>query len=108
MNHPLHLLLLEEDPNVAALVQSVLQIGGIPCSITQVENQADFVQALEHGQIDLIISDFSVPAFSGLSALETVRAKWPDLPFIFISQALGEEVAIESLKSGATDFVLKE
>ena len=64
--------------------------------------------ALEHGGIDLILSDYTLPAFDGLSALGTVRAAWPDLPVILVSGTLGEERAIDSLKSGATDYVLKE
>jgi CheY-like chemotaxis protein len=92
---------LEDDPNDAALVQSTLEAEGIICAITCVQARDDFVVALEHGGIDLIISDFSLPAFDGLSAVGTVRAKWPDLPFILVSGTLGEELAIDSLKSGA-------
>src|SRR5450759_1538223 len=108
MKSPLHILHLEDDPNDAALIQSTLETGGITCATTRVENQDDFVAALEHGGIDLILSDFSLPTFDGLSALEIVRAKWPDLPVILVSGTLGEERAIDSLKSGATDYVLKE
>jgi two-component system cell cycle sensor histidine kinase/response regulator CckA len=108
MTSPLHILHLEDDPNDAALVQSTLEAEGIICAITCVQARDDFVVALEHGGIDLIISDFSLPAFDGLSAVGTVRAKWPDLPFILVSGTLGEELAIDSLKSGATDYVLKD
>src|ERR1039457_2817496 len=72
------------------------------------QSHDDFVAALEHGGIDLILSDFSLPAFDGLSALEMVRTKWPAIPLILVSGTLGEERAIDSLKSGATDYVLKE
>ena len=64
--------------------------------------------ALERGGIDLILSDFTLPAFDGLSALKIAHAGWPDLPVIMVSGTLGEEQAIDSLKSGATDYVLKE
>ena len=108
MKSPLHILHLEDDPNDAALVQSTLEAEGIVGAITRVQNQDDFVAALEHGGIDLILSDFSVPAFDGLSAIAVARARWPDLPVILVSGTLGEERAIDALKSGATDYVLKE
>jgi len=92
----------------AALVQFTLENAGIPCAITRVENRHDFVSMLERNDIDLILSDFSLPAFDGISAAKIVRAGWPDLPVIMVSGTLGEELAIDSLKSGATDYVLKE
>ena len=70
-------------------------------------NRADFEQALEKGGVDLILSDFSLPAFDGLSALEIAHARFPDVPFILFSGTLGEELAIDSLQRGATDYVLK-
>ena len=108
MKSPLHILHLEDDPNDAALVQSTLEAEGITCATTCVQNRDDFVAALERGGIDLILSDFSLPAFDGLSAIAIARAGWPDLPFILVSGTLGEELAIDSLKSGATDYVLKD
>jgi PAS domain S-box-containing protein len=107
MKSPLHILHLEDDPNDAALVQSTLEAGGITCAATCVQNRADFVAALEHGGIDLILSDFSLPAFDGFSAAKLVRSKWPDIPLILVSGTLGEEQAVDSLKGGATDYVLK-
>jgi signal transduction histidine kinase len=73
-----------------------------------VDTQAGFVAALEKGGFDLILSDYSLPSFDGLSAIGIARQQWPDLPVILVSGTLGEEFAIESLKSGATDYVLKE
>ena len=108
MESPLHILHLEDDPRDAALVQSTLETGGITCAITCVQNRERFVTALKRGGIDLILSDFSLPAFDGLAALEMARARCPDVPFILVSGTLGEERAIESLKRGATDYVLKE
>ena len=108
MKSPLHILHLEDDPHDAALVQTTLEAEGIICATTCVQSRADFVAALEQGGIDLVLSDFSLPAFDGLSAVEIVRARWPDLPVILVSGSLGEERAIDSLKSGATDYVLKE
>jgi len=108
LKSPLHILHLEDDPNDAALVCSALEAGGIRCATTCVQTRQDFVAALEAGGLDLILSDYSLPAFDGLSALEIVRDRWPDIPFIIVSGTLGEEQAIDSLKSGATDYVLKE
>jgi two-component system cell cycle sensor histidine kinase/response regulator CckA len=108
MKSPLHILHLEDDANDAALVLSTLESEGITCATTRVETHDDFVEALEHGGIDLILSDFSLPKFDGLSAMEIVRTQWPAIPLIFVSGTLGEERAIDSLKSGAVDYVLKE
>src|SRR5271157_5229488 len=108
MKSPLYILHLEDDPNDAALVQSILDAGGVICAITCVQNRDDFVAALEHGGVDLILSDYSLPAFDGLSALEIAHARWPDIPLILLSGTLGEERAIDALKSGATDYVVKE
>ena len=108
MNRPLHILHLEDDPNDAALVRSILEAEGIACAITCVKNRDEFVAALERGGIDLILSDYTLPAFDGMSALKIAQVKWPAIPLIFVSGTLGEERAIESLKNGATDYVLKD
>jgi len=108
MKSLLRILHLEDDSNDAALVQTVLAAGGIACVTTQVQTRKDFLAALEHGEVDLILSDCSLPTFDGLSAAEMVREQWPDIPFIFVSGTLGEERAVESLKKGATDYVLKD
>jgi signal transduction histidine kinase len=108
MKPPLRILHLEDDPNDAALVESTLAAEGIVCAITRVQTREKFVAALKHGGIDLILSDFSLPSFDGLAAIAIVRARWPDLPVILVSGTLGEERAIDSLKIGATDYVLKQ
>ena len=108
MKSPLHILHLEDDANDAALIQSTLKAGGIAGAITCVQTCAEFMAALERGGIDLILSDFSLPAFDGLSALAIARDRYPDIPFILASGTLGEERAIDSLKCGATDYVLKQ
>ncbi len=108
MKSPLHILHLEDDPNDAALVQATLEADGITCATTCVQSRDGFVAALERGGMDLILSDFTLTAFDGLSALKIARARWPDLPVIMVSGTLGEERAVDSLKSGATDYVLKE
>jgi signal transduction histidine kinase len=108
MKSPLRILHLEDNPNDAALIQSTLEAEGITCAITCVQSRGDFVAALERGGMDLILSDFSLPAFDGLSALEIAHARCPDVPFILVAGTLGEERAIEALQRGATDYVLKQ
>jgi PAS domain S-box-containing protein len=107
MRPPLRILSLEDDPNDAELVQETLESDGIPCEITRVETEADFLASLEVGGFDLILADYTLPSFDGLSALKIARKGWPQVPFIFVSGTLGEEVAIEALKIGATDYVFK-
>jgi two-component system, cell cycle sensor histidine kinase and response regulator CckA len=108
MKPPLNILHLEDDPNDAALIQSTLDDGGIVSATTRVQSQEDFVTALERGGVDLVLSDCALPAFDGMSALRIAHARWPDIPLIFVSGTLGEERAIDSLKNGATDYVLKD
>jgi signal transduction histidine kinase len=108
MKTPLHILHLEDDPNDAALVQATLATEGIVCATTCVQTRGEFMAALERGGVDLVLSDFSLPAFDGASAIKIVHARWPDLPVILVSGTLGEELAIDSVKGGATDYVLKQ
>jgi two-component system cell cycle sensor histidine kinase/response regulator CckA len=104
---PLRILHLEDNLLDAELVLLTLQEAGIPCSAVRVDAQPAFVKALDEGAFDLIISDLSMPAFDGKVALALARQKRPELPFIFVSGTIGEEAAIDSLLSGATDYVLK-
>ncbi|EEF57525.1 multi-sensor hybrid histidine kinase [Pedosphaera parvula Ellin514] len=78
------------------------------CAITHVKTQREFEAALKTGRFELILSDYSLPAFDGLSALALVRKECPETPFIFVSGTVGEEQAVESLKLGATDYVIKD
>jgi signal transduction histidine kinase len=108
MNCPLHILHLEDNPIDAALAQNILEAEGIPCVVTLVQTRDRFITALDQGGIDLVLTDFTLPAFDGSSATKLVGEKFPDLPVIVVSGTLGEERAIDSLKNGATDYVLKE
>ena len=108
MKSPLRILHLEDDPKDARLIQSILKAGGITCATTCVQTHDDFVTALENGGIDLILSDYTLPTFDGASAMEIAQTKYPDVPLIFVSGTLGEQRAIDSLKNGATNYVLKE
>ncbi len=79
-----------------------------PFSPIRVETGADFLAALERETFDLILADYALPSFDGISALEIARNRTPEVPFMFVSAVLGEELAIEALKNGATDYVLKQ
>ena len=104
---PLRLLILEDEPNDAILELAVLEDAGFNCQWERVDTRAAFETRLEEPAYDLIISDYALPTFDGLSALKLVAEREIDVPVILVSGTMGEEAAIESLKSGATDYVLK-
>lgn len=108
MRIPLHAVHLEDNPLDSELIESMLVSEGIPCRIQRVATRMSFVQALAQGHVDLILSDVSLPAFDGMEALAIVRDTCPQIPFIFVTGTVGEETAIETLKSGARDYVLKQ
>jgi len=103
MTEKLHILHLEDNRNDAELVRETLAAGGMECDIVLTDNRADFTAALERDQFDLILADYHLPTFDGLSALEIASEKRWTIPFLFVSGTMGEEIAIESLKHGATD-----
>jgi PAS domain S-box-containing protein len=105
--HPLRILSVEDDPKDTELIQDLLETEGIVCEVTRVDTEALLRDLLKQGGIDLILADYSLPLFDGISALKLATKACPDVPFIFVSGTLGEEVAIEALKIGATDYVLK-
>jgi DNA-binding NtrC family response regulator len=104
----IHILHLEDNPVDADLVQSMLEAEAVDCSIRRVETRDDFERALSQERYDLIVSDYSLPSFDGLSALRIIRQKCPQVPVIIFSGSIGEEAAVESLKEGAVDYVLKD
>lgn len=101
------ILHLEDSVRDAELIQAELARNGLAADFTRVDSEDEFCRAVEGGRFDLILADYMVPLFGGLAALEYVRQVSPDLPFIFLSGMLGEDLAIETLKQGATDYVLK-
>jgi PAS domain S-box-containing protein len=105
--HRLRILSLEDDPNDTELIQAALDAEGLVCELARVDSQTTFHDALEKGKVDLILADYTLLSFDGLSALRLAKNTCPEVPFIFVSGTLGEEVAIEALKIGATDYVLK-
>ena len=104
----LRILHLEDNAPDAELLRAVLERQGVDCAIRRVETREAFEAALEREQFDLIISDYTLPSFDGLSALRIAGQKRPELPFVFVSGTIGEEAAVESLRRGATDYVLKD
>lgn len=107
MNKTLRILILEDKAADAELMEDELKQAGLNFASNRVATKADFVKQLDEFLPDLILSDYSLPGFSGKSALNIVLSHCPDTPFIFVSGALGEEPAVELLKKGATDYVLK-
>jgi PAS domain S-box-containing protein len=107
MKQPIRILHLEDSPYDAELIQNLLEAAGISSTVVRVDNETNFLGELEK-DYDLILSDYSLPSFDGLAALSHAQQKAPDVPFVFISAAMGEERAIDSLKRGATDYVLKQ
>lgn len=108
MSKLLRILNVEDSALDADLVKRAIEKGGIQCQIVRVETHADYVRHLEEFDPDIILADYSLPHYSGPDALNYIRAEKRDIPFIFISGSLGEELAIDTLKQGATDYVLKE
>ncbi|HTI73040.1 MAG TPA: response regulator [Candidatus Limnocylindria bacterium] len=103
----LRVLHLEDNLRDAKLVESILAGGGYQCLVKLVSSRDDFYQALERATFDVILADYSLPSFDGMTALEFVRRSYPSVPFIFVSGIMGEEAAIASLTRGAVDYILK-
>jgi len=103
----IRILLLEDSGSDEELIRRALRRGGLWFQCKRVDNRSAFVQHLIKAPPDVILSDFALPGFGGMEALEIAQQKCPDVPFIFVTGTLGEELAIETLKQGATDYVLK-
>src|SRR2546422_898383 len=108
MNKPLRILHLEDEPDYSDLVRSMLQAEGIQAEVVLVTTRAEFESALALETFDLILADYSLPSYDGLQALKCSRERAPETPFLLISGTIGEQAAIESLKTGATDYILKQ
>ena len=99
---------LEDEPDFAELVATMLSEDKVDANILRVGDRKGFEEAVESEKFDLILSDFHLPSFTGLEALAIARKKCPSTPFILISGTIGEAAAIEGLKAGATDYLLKQ
>ena len=107
MKTPVAILHLEDDPEDASLVASMLRGGAIEAAIDVVDTRSAFGEKVAQGGHDLILADYQLPQFDGLEALAMARRLQPDIPLIMVSGVMGEEAAIDSMRSGATDYVLK-
>src|SRR5689334_22036108 len=107
MKTQLRILHLEDSPRDAELIETTLRNGDLECEFVVVDRKNAFLQALQDHKFDVILSDYGLSDYDGLSALEAALQAQPDVPFILISGTLGEEEAVESLKTGATDYILK-
>jgi len=108
MNSPVLILYLEDDPRDVELVRDKLQQSTTACELRIASDRAEYEAALTQTRFDLILSDYKLPNYDGMAALELARAKQPDVPFILISGTLGEEQAVDCMLRGTTDYVLKE
>src|SRR5205809_4833182 len=107
MRVPLRVLIAEDSEDDARLLLRELQHAGYQPTHERVDNPAAMTSALDRHAWDLVIGDYSMPAFSGPAALALLRARDPDTPFIFVSGTIGEDVAVEAMKAGAQDFLTK-
>src|SRR5258705_943028 len=107
MTEPLRILLAEDVESDAGLIQRGLKRGGLDFQSRRVQTEADFRRELDEFRPHLVISDFSMPQFSGPKALAIARESRADIPFIFISGTIGENVAVDMMKAGANDYVMK-
>ncbi|HBZ57056.1 MAG TPA: hybrid sensor histidine kinase/response regulator [Syntrophobacteraceae bacterium] len=108
MNQPVRILHLEDDTADAELVAARLESAGMACRIACVQTGDQFAEALRQGEYDVIFADYRLPTYDGMSALRLVQQLAPDVPFIFVSGIMGEDAAIEGMREGATDYVLKQ
>ena len=108
MEKQIQILHLEDDARDAELIQSALDSANIPYQITRVQSSVEFNNALHGKGYDLILADYRLPDYDGLSALDVVRENYPATPFIFVSGTLGEDAAINALTKGAVDYVTKQ
>lgn len=107
MTIPLRILILEDDPSDAELEIAMLERAGYACQWQRIETEAEFLTCLKTSTYDLVLADYNLPAFDGLTALKLFLTHQLDLPFILVSGKVSEEITIESLRAGATDYVLK-
>jgi signal transduction histidine kinase len=108
MHQSVRILHLEDDAADAELVEAILESAGMVYQITRVQTREEFGEALRQGGYDVILADYRLPTYDGMSALRLTQQLALDVPFIFVSGTMGEDAAIEGLTEGATDYVLKQ
>ena len=107
MAKKIQILFVEDSPADAVMINHELRRRGLLFRLTRVDTKERFLHELEHDPPDVILSDHGLPSFDGFTALAMARNLCPDVPFIFVTNSMGEELAIETFESGATDYVLK-
>ncbi|MES9940365.1 MAG: EAL domain-containing protein [Candidatus Thiodiazotropha sp. 6PLUC2] len=108
MTHSIKILMLEDNPFDAELIERILHKSGLIFEIKRIETEVLFLQSLITFQPDLILSDYNLPHYNGFKALLAVQALEQDIPFIFVTGAIGEEASVKMLKQGAVDYILKD
>lgn len=108
MSNKLRILILEDSVDDTELIEHELRRAGLDFVSKRVETEEAFISGLEGFAPDIILSDYQLPSFDGISALTRTIETLPDVPFLFVSGTMGEELAVEMLKNGATDYVLKD
>ncbi len=107
VSQPLRVLLVDDSVDDADLLRRDLARGGLAVETERVDTASDFIAALDAKSWDLVLSDFSMPAFGGREALDILKARALDIPFLFVSGTMGEDVAVEAMRAGASDYFAK-
>jgi sigma-B regulation protein RsbU (phosphoserine phosphatase) len=107
MPKPLKVLIVNDSEDDAGVLSLELKRGGFEVNYRRVDTERDMISALKSETWDLVISDYMMQNFSGLDALKVLKWQGVDLPFILISDKVGEEIAVEAMKAGANDYILK-
>jgi len=107
MSQPLKVLLVEDNPDDARMVLRELNRSGFDATLERVETEAAFLGSLDD-KIDLVLSDYAMPDFDGMSALELLKKNGLEIPFIIVSGSIGEDIAVEAMRQGAADYLLKD
>ena len=107
LERDLRILILEDNRSDYELIRRELVRGGLRAEIEWANDRTSFTRALDRITPDIALLDHSLPGFDGISAMKALRERFPDVPAIIVSGAIGEELAIEAMKAGATDYVLK-
>jgi diguanylate cyclase (GGDEF)-like protein/PAS domain S-box-containing protein len=108
VKHPLKVLIIEDSEDDAKLALRALRVGGFDPTHRRVQTAADLKTALAQEPWDAVISDFQMPGFTGLEALRIFRSTGLDIPFIIVSGVIGEDVAVDAMRNGADDYLLKD
>src|SRR5688572_18043729 len=108
MSEPVHILIVEDEPSDFDLAQREICKAVNECVVQQVQTQSDFLRALNTFQPDLILSDYQLPGFDGLTALKLAQEHAKLTPFIIWTGTMGEDVAVECMRAGAVNYILKE